>query len=505
MAYAAGHRGTTEAESADRESRRRLVEDPHRPLYHFLPASNWMNDPNGLIQWDGKYHLFYQANPNGPFHGTIHWGHAVSEDLVYWRDLPVALTPTPGGPDEDGCYSGCAVDHEGVPTLIYTGVRGKDQRPCVATSRDGLITWEKHPKNPVIRNPPADLDLVGFRDHAVWNEDGVWYQLIGSGIKDVGGTVLLYRSYDLVNWEYLRPLLVGDKAETEPFWTGSMWECPDLLDLGDRHVLILSAFHEGDTLHTFCLIGSYEDGAFVPETGRIIDPGGCFYAPQTTVDDEGRRIMWGWLREGRPEQEQQEAGWSGVMSLPRLLSLKSDSSLAVEPVPELKSLRTKHQRFAGLDLTPESSGLLETVRGNCLELVAEFEPGNATEFGMRVCRSPAGEEETLIFYDARNGRLVVDPSRSSTNPDVHKEVRWDTVERFEGESLKLHVFIDRSVVEVFANGRACVTIRIYPTRENSLGLDLFSHSGDARLKLLDVWEMKGIGERRTVQSDATLR
>lgn len=141
----------------------------------------------------------------------------MSEDLVYWRDLPVALTPTPGGPDEDGCYSGCAVDHEGVPTLIYTGVRGKDQRPCVPTSRDGLITWEKHPKNPVIRNPPADLDLVGFRDHAVWNEDGVWYQLIGSGIKDVGGTVLLYRSYDLVNWEYLRPLLVGDKAETEPF------------------------------------------------------------------------------------------------------------------------------------------------------------------------------------------------------------------------------------------------------------------------------------------------
>lgn len=185
--------------------------------------------------------------------------------------------------------------------------------------------------------------------------------------------------------------------------------------------------------------------------------------------------------------------------------VSTPSPLPEMPVPELKSLRTKHQRFAGLDLTPESSGLLETVRGNCLELVAEFEPGNATEFGMRVCRSPAGEEETLIFYDARNGRLVVDPSRSSTNPDVHKEVRWDTVERFEGESLKLHVFIDRSVVEVFANGRACVTIRIYPTRENSLGLDLFSHSGDARPKLLDVWEMKGIGERRTVQSDATLR
>jgi beta-fructofuranosidase len=150
--------------------RSELAGDPHRPLNHFSAASNW-NDPNGLIQWDGRYHLFYQYNPNGPFHGTIHWGHAVSEDLVHQEDLPPALAPTPGGPDEDGCWSGCAVDDDGVPTLVYTGVRGggrREEGTCIATSSDGLLTWKKHLGNPVIASPPQGLDVVGFRDPYVW-------------------------------------------------------------------------------------------------------------------------------------------------------------------------------------------------------------------------------------------------------------------------------------------------------------------------------------------------
>src|SRR6266566_4042767 len=108
----------------------------HRPCYHYLPPANWMNDPNGLIQWKGEYHMFYQYNPAAPVHNKIHWGHAKSTDLVHWTDLPVALAPVPGSYDEDGCFSGCAVDHAGVPTIIYTGVRGKKQLPCVATSAD---------------------------------------------------------------------------------------------------------------------------------------------------------------------------------------------------------------------------------------------------------------------------------------------------------------------------------------------------------------------------------
>ena len=151
-------------------------------------------------------------------------GHAVSDDLVHWRDLPIALAPSPGTVDEYGVFSGCAVDADGVPTVLYTGVRNppgqpRTERPCLATSRDDdLVTWDKHPGNPVIASPPPGLDVVGFRDHGVWREDGTWYQVIGSGIRDVGGTVLLYRSRDLVHWEYVHQVATGDRADTGDIW-----------------------------------------------------------------------------------------------------------------------------------------------------------------------------------------------------------------------------------------------------------------------------------------------
>jgi beta-fructofuranosidase len=137
-----------------------------------------MNDPNGLIQWRGQYHLFFQYNPFAPVWGSIHWGHAASDDLVHWRDLPIALAPTPNSVDGFGVFSGCAFDANGVPTVLYTGVRQpadgpRIELPCVATSTDAdLVTWHKHPANPVIAAPPHDLDLLGFRDHSVWREGG---------------------------------------------------------------------------------------------------------------------------------------------------------------------------------------------------------------------------------------------------------------------------------------------------------------------------------------------
>ena len=211
--------------------------DHHRPTYHYLPPSNWMNDPNGLIQWRGQYHLFYQYNPNGAFHGTIHWGHAVSDDLVHWRDLPIALAPTPGGPDKDGVYSGCALDHDGVPTLMYTGVRPQVQ--CIARPADpndpDLVAWKKHPGNPVIPDSPEGMEVEGFRDPFVWQEDDGWYCIVGSGIVGTGGNILLYRSQDLVHWEYLHELCRGELAKT-----GRMWECPNFFPLGDKHVLLIS-------------------------------------------------------------------------------------------------------------------------------------------------------------------------------------------------------------------------------------------------------------------------
>jgi beta-fructofuranosidase len=192
---------------------RRFENDRHRPLFHFLPPANWMNDPNGLIQYNGSYHQFYQHNPNGAFWGTMHWGHAMSEDLVNWRHMPIALAPDPEGPDRDGCYSGAAVVHEGVPTLVYTGVRGSDELPCLATCADqDLATWTSYAGNPVVQHTPQTLPTTIFRDHTLWREDGAWMMGVGSGIDGQGGAVLLYRSPDLRTWEYLRPLVVENPA-----------------------------------------------------------------------------------------------------------------------------------------------------------------------------------------------------------------------------------------------------------------------------------------------------
>lgn len=487
----------------------RLATDPHRPRYHFLPPSAWMNDPNGLIYWKGHYHLFYQYVPNDPPWKTKHWGHAVSQDLVHWIDLPIALAPTPGGPDQDGCFSGCAVDHDGLPTLIYTGVRGSRQLPCLATSPDNLVTWQKYPGNPVIAAPPPDLDLIAFRDHTVWKEGTTWYQLIGAGIREVGGTVLLYRSSNLVDWEYMHPLYVGDRNRTDPLWTGSMWECPDFFPLGDKSVLLVSVyddsrFHEraykGSLHYSVAFVGTCTDSIFIPRTQSIIDYGGYFYAPQTLLDPTGRRLLWGWLWEGRSDEAQWAAGWAGVMSLPRVLSLSADNVVSLQPAPELKQLRGAHRRIMDLSILPTSFMQLREVQGDCLEILAELVPGEATELGIGVRCAPGGSEQTLIRYDRLQGRLLIDRQRSSMSEDVQRDIRAGPLSLATEEPLLLHIFVDCSVIEVFANYRLCMSGRVYPSRSDSLGVRLFARGGNARLKSLDVWEMESIRTSRHEQA-----
>jgi beta-fructofuranosidase len=473
--------------------RERLAHDPHRPQYHFLPPANWMNDPNGLIHWKGDYHLFYQYNPNGPFWGTMHWGHAVSMDLVHWIDLPVALAPTPGSADEDGCFSGCVVDNNGIPTLIYTGVLGNMQLPCLATSTDDLLTWEKYAGNPVITAPPLNLDLVGFRDHHVWQEGDTWYQVVGCGINGVGGAALLYTSPDLIHWEYMHPLCVGDKHRIDPIWTGPMWECPDFFPLGDKHVLIVSIWDSGRTLYAAYFVGTYADHKFTPELEGKLDFGdNYFYAPQTLLDNQGRRIMWGWIQEGRAAETQLAAGWSGVMSLPRMLSLSPSGAWRIEPASELEMLRGQHYRWAGIELTPTSAYVLEGVQGDALEIIAEWEAGNATAFGIKVRCAPDHAEQTLITYDRMEQRLSIDREHSSLSSMVQRDSRGGSLELATGETLKLHIFLDRSVIEVFANNRACLTSRIYPSRSDSLGVGLFARGGSVQLKSMDIWEVRSI-------------
>jgi len=468
-------------------SRELLAGDPHRPQYHFLPPSNWLNDPNGLIQWHGQYHMFYQHNPHAPVMHPMSWGHAVSHDLVHWSDMPVALAPTPGAVDESGVWSGCAVDADGIATVVYTGVRKREdgswgQLPCVATSNDGdLRTWCKHSANPVIASPPGDIDVLGFRDHSVWREDQTWYQVIGSGIRGVGGTVLLYRSPDLVDWEYVGPMCIGNAEDT-----GTMWECPDVFQLDQQRVLVVSPIPLRKALY---FIGESSGHRFKPVHQGVVDESDCFYAPQSFTDDQGRRIMFGWLREQRDEAAQLAAGWAGVMSLPRLLLPRSDGCLGMEPAPEVAVLRRSHT--AVRDTRLESDRLID-VRGMALEIEAEIGLGQASEVGITLRSSPDGAEQTVIVFDIASGTLAIDKRRSSLDLLSRRDRRATRLELAEHEHLRLRVFLDHSVVEVFANGRTCLTSRVYPTRTDSLGVSVFSAGGAAHLFGLDVWEMDAV-------------
>lgn len=454
-----------------------------------------MNDPNGLIQHQGVYHLFYQHNPQQARWGQIHWGHAASRDLVHWEHLPPALAPGPEPVDAGGIFSGCCVVHNGVPTIIYTGAARPDyhvQLPCVATGDADLLRWSKYPQNPVIARRPPGKEWLGFRDHTLWQEDGDWHMLIGSGIRGVGGAVLHYASPDLLNWDYRGPFLIGDRNTTD-----SMWECPDLFrpprtpdaeNDGDTRALVLAPIPSRRPI--YCT-GPYRDGTFTPAVWGRVDHGQGFAAPQSFTDEQGRRIMFGWLREFRPAVEQQTSQWSGVMSLPRLVSLGAGGTLRWAPAPELESLRFHAEALTDTTIHAGKS-LILPVRGDALELELEFEPGDAWQCGLALRQSPDHAEETRIYFDNIHQCWQVDTSQSRLG--AHAKLPDGAVfDHVRGENLHLRVFVDASAIEVFADDRVCFSERIYPLRDDSLGASLFSNGANAHLVCCRTWQMRSIG------------
>jgi sucrose-6-phosphate hydrolase SacC (GH32 family) len=488
-----------------RELQERFRQDPHRPRYHFLPPAGWMNDINGAIFWKGRYHIFYQHHPDGGYWHWMQWGHASSADLTHWVHHPIALTPTLEGPDRDGCFSGGAlVSREGTPTFIYHGV---PEGTCLATSEDDLLTgWTKHAANPVIRVPepgePGHTFYVVF-DPCAWREGDTYAALIGNRVPaQSGDATSLFKSPDLVHWEYVGPFYESDRR-----WTDADEDCavPDFFPLGDRHVLLFCSHLQGTQYY----LGRYDGRRFQPEThGWMSWPGGLLGGPRTLLDGQGRRIFFDWIRELRGVERERAAGWSGVMTLPRVLSLAAEGTLCVEPVPEVEALRFNDRECRGLHWVADAEIVLDGVWGDGLELALEMEPEGAREFGVKVRCSPDGVEQTAVVYAPEERALKVDVGRSTLDenirytyyrnlgaldrlPESQRRVSAQAapLELAPGEPLRLRLFLDRSVLEVFANSRQCITQRIYPTRRDSLGVLLFARGGSVRVKSVQAWDL----------------
>ncbi|MFC4778053.1 glycoside hydrolase family 32 protein [Paenibacillus sp. GCM10023252] len=470
-------------------------QDPYRPKYHFTAPANWINDPNGLIYYKGAYHLFYQHHPYSTKWGPMHWGHARSEDLIHWKHLPIALAPSEPY-DEGGCFSGSAVEHEGMLKLIYTGHapdRSPKQVQCVAMSQDGLH-FDKAAANPVIAAPPAEGSQE-FRDPKVWRSGDEWYMVVGTE-KDGIGKVVLYRSTDLMEWSYKGTLLESDGSK------GSMWECPDLFFLGEQALLVLSPMDMGDRKNcNIVIMGEcrLEDASFTERGWMDLDYGTDYYAAQTLRAGDGRRIVIGWMDMWGASEPSARYGWTGCMALPRELTMLEDGILRIHPVAELQLLRGSSWQLSELQTTKDGLSLADSVHTQlCAEILIELdlEQTTAEQLGIGIRCSADGQEETLLTYNKSNGRLTLDRSRSGEGDTSSSSclVPFDEVNK---GILQLHVFLDSSSIEIFINdGRAVMTSRIYPKLE-SRGMRLFAvNHGTVVLKSLMGWHLEVEGKDR---------
>ena len=462
--------------------RQQLAPDPHRPLFHFLPPHNWMNDPNGLFFWKGRYHLFYQYNPREAVWGTICWGHASSLDMVHWVDHPPALVPEKGTGDENGCWSGCIVEHKGVPTAVYSGFVEPERTPIMLAHAedDHLDAWKKSSMNPVIAGAPGGVRQTDFRDPYVWRESDRWKMLVGAGMTNGDSAVFSYDSPDLVNWTYRGPFFRDGGISSV-----RMWECPNLFPLGERYVLLVSLFPDLQGVYYF--IGDYDGRVFSPTEEGYFERGSLFYAPQTRLFPDGRVILFGWILEDRSEQAVQRAGWAGVQSLPRQLAINAQGCLVSRPIDELKNLRGEHHLFSGIRLGSGGNFRLP-LAGQCLEVEAVL-AAEGGRMGMDILVSPDGSEYTRIFVDFEEHRGVLDTTHSSLSKQVNRRMLITPIRDDSSNEVRLHVWIDRSVIEVWFNDDAVITGRVYPTRVDARGLGVFSSDASGEVKRMHIWEM----------------
>ncbi len=491
--------------------------EPFRPQYHFTPEKNWMNDPNGMVFYEGEYHLFYQYNPAGDKWGHMSWGHAVSPDMVHWTHLPLAL------PEADNVmiFSGSAVvdwknssgfGKDGRPPLVavYTGFRTTDrvQFQCIAYSNDKGRTWTKYSGNPVI-----DINSMDFRDPKVQWHDATrrWIMTVSLSAEH---KVRFYGSDNLKAWTLL--------SEFGPAGaTGGVWECPDLFELplpgtNDKRWVLVVNMNPGSVAGGSggqYFIGRFDGTQFVadrdslipPTSGRLasesahwFDYGPDYYAAVSWSDvpaSDGRRLWLGWMSNWEYGGDVPTSPWRSAMSIPREVGLRRTAEgirLVQKPAREMESLRDRHFAFKSGDLSEANAWLKERhVQGDQLELMVEFEPRSSGTEGVKVLKSDT--EATVIGVDRQRGQAFVDRTQSG-NVRFHQKFSgvYDAPLPVHDGRVKLHVFVDASSVEVFVNdGERVFTSLVYPSAA-SRGVEFFGSMTSARITSLNVWTLKSI-------------
>jgi beta-fructofuranosidase len=491
--------------------REKFLADPYRPGYHFcVPEGNGVpGDPNGCFYANGRYHLMYLYNREDV---GFCWGHVSSSDLIHWRHHPDAIGP---GDGDEGCFSGGGfLDEDGKAYLTYWMLWG-DKGIGIAASQDHAYEhWKKLSANPVIRSTEWGItevvddsgkpQIYGSADPSnIWKEDGKYYVLTGNLLvlnkygraadappEMKGDRLFLFESDDLQTWRY-----EGVFYQRNADWTEDSEDnmCPSFLPLpatrdgsqpSDKHLLLFISHNKGCQYY----VGTYDRdrGRFLPDNhGRMSWVDNTFFAPEALIDAQGRQIMWSWLTDNR--EGEMAGGWSGVYGLPRSLWLGDDGRLRMQPVEELKQLRGTETTWDNVTISEEAPMQLNGIVGDSCELAITFDSTTAKQFGVRVRASQDGSEETLIYFDADNQQLCFDARRSGISGRRVLEQAPFTLTA--GEPLVLRVFVDRSVVEVFANDRQAICRRVYPGRKDSVGVSLFTREGEATVSSLRAWEM----------------
>ncbi len=446
----------------DYEEENRIPQE-ERPAFHVTPPVGWINDPNGFSFYQGKVHLFYQYHPYSTAWGPMHWGHQTSKDFIRWQECAAALAPDEAY-DKEGCFSGSAIETEQGHVLVYTGVVKNDdgsgvrQNQCIAVG-DGK-NYKKSAKCPVITGDmlPEGFSRSDFRDPKIWKDGNVYYLVAGNLDGDGNGQIVLFSSENLYQWKY-----EGVLAHSEGT-IGRMWECPDFFELDGRHILICSPqdmeaqgyeFHSGNNAVYF--LGDYEKGSKTFSRGNPVslDYGLDFYAPQTTVLPDGRRIMIAWMTSWDALFIPEGQKWQGMMTLPRELRVEH-GKLMQQPVRELKNYR-KNKIFYKNEIL-EGEKCYNGIRGRMIDFTLTIHAGEFHEFTVDVAKSE--EYHTRISIDKDKNIMEIDRTYSGVRRDVAciRRVKLPDCEA----GVKLRFIMDRNSVELFVNdGEMAVSTVIY--------------------------------------------